>query len=108
LVLYVGTFISKLYSCENTGDHTCQFYFFTGLYNTIIAQSTKSYGQLREEGTQLKDEQGNPVVLRGISFGWHNRWPRFYTAGVVQWLQEDWGCTVIRAAMGINWKPNAQ
>ena len=65
------------------------------------AQPIKSYGQLRVEGTQLKDEQGKPVVLRGMSFGWHNWWPRFYTAGVVQWLHKDWGCTVIRAAMGI-------
>jgi len=65
------------------------------------AQPVKSYGQLKVEGTQLKDEQGNPVVLRGMSFGWHNWWPRFYTAGVVQWLHKDWGCTVIRAAMGV-------
>lgn len=65
------------------------------------AQPVKSYGQLKVEGTQLKDELGNPVVLRGMSFGWHNWWPRFYTAGVVQWLHKDWGCTVIRAAMGV-------
>ncbi len=65
------------------------------------AQPVKSYGQLKVEGTQLKDEQGNPVVLRGMSFGWHNWWPRFYTGGVVQWLHKDWGCTVIRAAMGV-------
>lgn len=65
------------------------------------AQPVKSYGQLKVEGTQLKDERGNAVVLRGMSFGWHNWWPRFYTAGVVQWLHKDWACTVIRAAMGV-------
>ena len=32
----------------------------------------------------LKDEKGNAVVLRGMSFGWHNWWPRFYNAGTVQ------------------------
>lgn len=36
-----------------------------------------------------------------MSFGWHNWWPRFYNAGAVSWLKKDWGCTVVRAAMGI-------
>ena len=76
-------------------------FVFTSFNNALYAQPVKSYGQLKVEGTQLKDEQGNLVVLRGMSFGWHNWWPRFYTAGVVQWLHKDWGCTVIRAAMGV-------
>jgi endoglucanase len=41
------------------------------------------------------------VVLRGMSFGWHNWWPRFYNAGAVSWLYKDWNCSVVRAAMGI-------
>src|SRR5688572_13547528 len=56
---------------------------------------------LKVEGTQLKDEHGNAVVLRGMSYGWHNWWPRFYNAGTVKWLATDWKCNVIRAAMGV-------
>lgn len=68
---------------------------------TTKAQPVKEHGALHVEGMQLMDESGNPVVLRGMSFGWHCFWPRFYTAGAVQWLKRDWGCNVIRAAMGI-------
>jgi endoglucanase len=64
-------------------------------------QVVKTHGQLKVKGTQLVDEKGKDIVLRGVSFGWHNWWPRFYNAGAVKWLHEDWKCTVVRAAMGI-------
>ena len=65
------------------------------------AQPVAKHGALHVEGTQLKDSAGNAVVLRGMSFGWHNFWPRFYTAGTVNSLSKEWGCTVVRAAMGV-------
>lgn len=72
----------------------------------LFAQHVKKYGQLQVIGTQLCDQQGQPVILRGMSFGWHNFWPRFYTAGAVKWLHEDWKVDLVRAAMGIEPKPN--
>ncbi|MGI4020050.1 MAG: glycoside hydrolase family 5 protein [Janthinobacterium lividum] len=66
------------------------------------AQVVKQHGKLQVVGTQLQDEYGQPVVLRGMSFGWHNFWPQFYTAGTVKWLYQDWDCTVLRAAMGVD------
>ena len=72
----------------------------------LFAQPVKKYGQLQVIGTQLCDQQGQPVILRGMSFGWHNFWPRFYTAGAVKWLHEDWKVDLVRAAMGIEPKPN--
>jgi len=39
--------------------------------------------------------------LRGMSFGWHNFWPRFYNPAAVAWLARDWHCSVVRAAMGV-------
>jgi endoglucanase len=65
------------------------------------AQPVKEHGQLKVNGTKLVDKKGKPVVLRGMSFGWHNWWPRFYTAGTVKWLHDDWKCSVVRAAMGV-------
>ncbi|WP_207431208.1 glycoside hydrolase family 5 protein [Sabulibacter ruber] len=64
-------------------------------------QAVKEHGALRVEGTQLKDKAGQPIVLRGMSFGWHNFWPRFYTPQTVSWLKKDWNINVVRAAMGI-------
>jgi endoglucanase len=61
----------------------------------------KRWGQLQVKGSQLCDQQGNPVVLRGVSFGWHNIWPRFYNKKAVRTLKNDWHATVIRAAMGV-------
>ena len=61
----------------------------------------KRYGQLQVRGAQLCDEGGRPVVLRGVSLGWHNLWPRFYNKKVVQTLKQDWHCSVVRAAMGV-------
>lgn len=65
------------------------------------AQPVNIHGQPRVEGTRLKDQHGHDLMLRGMSFGWHNWWPRFYNAGAVRWLARDWGCNVVRAAMGI-------
>jgi endoglucanase len=39
-------------------------------------------------------------MLRGISLGWHNLWPRFYNKGAVKWLAKEWHADVIRAAVG--------
>lgn len=66
-----------------------------------MAQPAMDYGQLHVDGTKLKDQQNNVVVLRGMSYGWHNWWPRFYNSETVEWLKNDWGCTVVRAAMGV-------
>lgn len=58
-------------------------------------------GQLRVEGIQLVDAYGQPAMLRGTSFGWHNFWPRFYNDSCVNWLVTDWKVNVVRAAMGV-------
>lgn len=66
----------------------------------------KKYGQLQVCGSQLCGENGQPVVLRGVSLGWHNLWPRFYNKGAVDELTNKWHASVIRAAMGIKIEDN--
>ena len=73
---------------------------FGVISSAMAADPVKLYGQLQVNGNQLCSEQGEPVVLRGVSYGWHNLWPRFYNKKSVKWLKEDWKCTVLRAAMG--------
>lgn len=65
------------------------------------AQFVEENGSLQVDGTQLVNANGEALVLRGMSFGWHSLWPRFYTKGTVEWLKNDWNCTVVRAAMGV-------
>lgn len=69
---------------------------------TIQAQPVKIYGNLSVKGTQLVDQSGKVTVLNGVSYGWHNWWPRFYNKESVKWLATDWKCSVVRAAMGID------
>jgi endoglucanase len=65
------------------------------------AQFVKKHGQLSVKGTQLVDKKQKPIVLRGVSFGWHSMWPRFYNEKAVDWLKKDFNCNIVRAAMGI-------
>lgn len=67
----------------------------------LAAQPVKDYGQLAVKGKYLVDKQEKPVMLSGVSYGWHNWWPRFYNGESVKWLAEDWGCSVVRAALGV-------
>jgi endoglucanase len=48
---------------------------------------------------------GRPASFAGNSLFWSNTgWggERYYTAGVVRWLQSDWRATIVRAAMGVD------
>ena len=68
---------------------------------SVFSQPQKKLSKLSVNGTQLVNEKGEPVILRGVSYGWHTWWPQFYNESSVQWLKDDWKCTVVRCAMGI-------
>jgi len=67
----------------------------------VIGGSVSQNGYLAVNGTSLVNQQGKAVVLHGVSFGWHNWWPRFYNENTVTWLNQDWKCSVLRAAIGV-------
>lgn len=71
------------------------------IFDASKAQFVKHHGRLHVQGTQLTDQNNNPIMLRGMSFGWHSMWPRFYNEKAVQWLKKDFKCNIVRAAMGI-------
>jgi endoglucanase len=77
------------------------FFFFMLIFFQSNAQPVKQHGALHVSGTQLMDAHNNAVVLRGMSFGWSCFHPRFYTEGAVTTLVNDWHCSVIRAALGV-------
>lgn len=74
--------------------------FIPQLRATTVTPVEK-WGYLQVTGNQLCGEDGTPVTLRGVSYGWHNLWPRFYNKESVKWLRDDWHCSVVRAAMGV-------
>ena len=76
-----------------------------GLAATIVgcseSQQTLECQPLTVKGKFLTNADGDTVVLRGVSYGWHNWWAQYYNSESVVWLKDDWHCTVVRAAMGV-------
>jgi len=84
LVIVILTIAFGLYSCEKKS-------------NTIVDQ----FGQLKIDGNKIVDEKGQPVSLRGMSLFWSQIKGKYYNYDCIKWLCDDWNCTVVRAAMGI-------
>jgi endoglucanase len=60
------------------------------------------HGQLQVVGTQLVDQAGNPVQLKGVSSMWLN-WESASFAeskSALQFMRDYWNLSVIRASMG--------
>ena len=71
------------------------------MFVSCARQDKTTVPALKVQGTALYQEGGEqPVVWRGLSFGWHNIWPRFYNKEAVNVLVNEWGCPVFRAAIG--------
>jgi endoglucanase len=71
-----------------------------------IGGSVSQHGFLSVNGTSLVNKDGKEIVLHGVSFGWHNWWPRFFNENTVTWLKNDWKCDVVRAAIGVDPNPD--
>jgi endoglucanase len=65
------------------------------------ATFVEQHGQLAVQGTNLVDKNGEILVLRGVSFGWHVWFSKFYTKETVAWLNSDWKANIVRAAIGV-------
>lgn len=60
---------------------------------------TSAHGSLKVEGTQLCDNDGNPVQLRGLSTHGLAWFPDYVNPACFQELRDNWGINVIRLAM---------
>ncbi len=61
------------------------------------------HGQLRVQGTDLVDQSGELVQLKGVSSMWLNMEDDGYARSLegLRWLRDDWGLSVFRVAMGV-------
>ncbi len=57
------------------------------------------YGQLQVIGTNLCDQAGNPVQLRGMSSHALHWYGKYANSEVLRWLRDDWNAQLWRAAM---------
>lgn len=61
------------------------------------------YGQLSVSGNKIVDKDGNPVALSGMSMYWSQWVSKYYNYDCIKWLRDDWKCTIIRAAMAVQY-----
>ena len=57
---------------------------------------------LSVKGTYLVNSLGDTITLRGVSYGWHNFWPRFYNASSAKYIIKNWKANLLRASMGVD------
>ena len=53
------------------------------------------------QGNRIVDKNNAPVQLRGMSLFWSQWMGQYYTPQTVNWLRDDWGCSIVRAAMAV-------
>lgn len=58
-------------------------------------------GQLSLNGTSIINENNEPISLKGMSLFWSQWAPDYYNEETIKWLRDDWECTVVRTAMGV-------
>ena len=59
------------------------------------------YGDLSVSGNQIVNNSAEPIALHGMSLFWSQIKGKYYNYDCVKWLRDDWKCTVVRAAMGV-------
>lgn len=61
------------------------------------------YGELKTDGNRIiGSKSGDPVRVNGMSFFWSNWSQKYYTAGYVDLMAEDFGCEILRFPYGID------
>lgn len=61
----------------------------------------EKYGKLTVKGNYIISQYGDTVQLRGMSLFWSQWMAQYYNRDCIKWLKENWKCTVVRAAMGV-------
>lgn len=73
----------------------CNLLFAAYPENSVVAQN----GKLKVIGTQLCNEEGDPIQLRGVSSHGLQWFGEFMHEQSIQMFAEEWKATVIRASM---------
>ena len=71
-------------------------------YSARAVDPVKQYGQLQVKGTQLCDQQGQPVILHGLNLEWDTRWPRMYNKKYMKTLKREGQYPLLRLAMEVS------
>lgn len=64
---------------------------------TIVSK----YGVIHTDSSRIVNKNGDQIALHGMSLFWSQWGGNFYNANAIKWLKDDWKCTIIRAACGV-------
>jgi len=90
----------------NSRHISAMLIIFVGfMFNSPVYSQTavQKYGQLSVKGNSIVDQHGKPVQLKGMSLFWSQEIGKYYNYQAIKWLRDDWGCTLVRAAMAVEW-----
>jgi len=59
------------------------------------------HGQLSVSGNKVVDANGEPAQFTGMSLFWSQWIGKYWNADAVDWLVDDWECSLIRCAMAV-------
>lgn len=59
------------------------------------------FGLIHTQGNRIVDKDGNTAALHGMSLFWSQWGGKYYNENCIKWLRDDWNCTIVRAACGI-------
>jgi endoglucanase len=62
----------------------------------------QKHGRLRAEAGCLRDRDGAPVTLRGVSLFWSQWIPKYFNRDTLRWLRDDWAIDVVRAPLAVH------
>ena len=91
LLLILSIFSFSTYCCSDSNTEP----------ETTAQTIVKHFGQLRVRGKNLVDQNNEIMVLRGMSLFWSQWGSAYYNKETIKWLRDDWKCTIIRAAIGV-------
>lgn len=101
-MLFMFILLSSCATAQNDADEAKENFDSSEETEGLQNESPVSrHGQLQFEDTRLVDKNGEIVQLKGMSLFWSQWQPQYYNKTSVKQLKEDWGITVIRAAMAI-------
>lgn len=92
--LSIAAMITVFLACTSSTPATTSG---SGKKKTLV----EYYGQLSIDGNHVVDQHGDPIQLRGMSLFWSQWMAQYWTPETIKWLRDDWKCTIVRAAMGV-------
>jgi len=59
------------------------------------------FGRPQVDGNKIVDKNGEVMALRGMSLFWSQWGGKYFNSNCIQWLRDDWKCTIIRVPLAV-------